>query len=129
LESAETSFHQDLNGDGVIGIPAGTSPLSPPSHTAAVTAVNNDTFVFAPSVGAAIAPPSEKAGSLGSGGNFSFAEMQPPAPMHDAQVAQAQTLLDLAKNDIFSNPDNHGAASAMDFHLIDLQGAGHFIIR
>src|SRR5436305_2114796 len=26
LESLETSFHQDLNGDGVIGIPAATGP-------------------------------------------------------------------------------------------------------
>jgi serralysin len=28
LESFETSFHQDLNGDGVIGVPSPTSPLT-----------------------------------------------------------------------------------------------------
>ncbi len=29
LESFETSFHQDLNGDGVIGPPAAPTPLNP----------------------------------------------------------------------------------------------------
>ena len=29
LESLETTFHQDLNGDGVIGIPAATNPATP----------------------------------------------------------------------------------------------------
>ena len=32
LESLETSFHQDLNGDGVIGIPAGQTPSGALSH-------------------------------------------------------------------------------------------------
>jgi hypothetical protein len=46
LESFETTFNQDLNGDGVIGIPSTTSPASPASPAPVVTAVNNDTFVF-----------------------------------------------------------------------------------
>ncbi|SHH49656.1 NF038122 family metalloprotease [Bradyrhizobium erythrophlei] len=61
LETLETSFHQDLNGDGVIGIPpAATSPVasnnagsnlvaSGPVTTAAAT--SNDSFVFAPNFG------------------------------------------------------------------------------
>ena len=49
LETYETSFHQDLNGDGVIGIPAPVSPgvtPSPVSQPPAVTIASNDTFVF-----------------------------------------------------------------------------------
>jgi serralysin len=34
LQSIETTFHQDLNGDGVIGIPAATSPATPGSASA-----------------------------------------------------------------------------------------------
>jgi Tryptophan-rich Synechocystis species C-terminal domain/Subtilase family len=50
LESIETSFGQDLNGDGTIGIPAGqtTGGVASPSvpQTSAVTVVSSDTFVF-----------------------------------------------------------------------------------
>jgi hypothetical protein len=46
LESLETSFHQDLNGDGVIGIPAATSPSAAVTNTAPVTVANNDTSVL-----------------------------------------------------------------------------------
>jgi hypothetical protein len=127
LESYETNFHQDLNGDGMIGIPSGTSPSNPASPAAVVTAVNNDTFVFEPRAGAAAAPKAESADGLVSGGSFSYAGMQPPAPLHDAQVAQPQTLLDLTKSDIFSNPDQHDGASVTNFHLADPY-ADHFII-
>ncbi len=34
LESVEPSFHQDLNGDGVIGVPSATSPLTTSMATA-----------------------------------------------------------------------------------------------
>jgi hypothetical protein len=33
VESLETSFHQDLNGDGVIGIPSGGTPSTPTTTT------------------------------------------------------------------------------------------------
>src|SRR5205814_196467 len=58
LENIETSFHQDLNGDGVIGVP-GTPPALPPSPpgtviesfgvTALVQVANN--FFFNPVAG------------------------------------------------------------------------------
>jgi serralysin len=38
IESYETSFHQDLNGDGVIGIPGATAPQSGTAQTATVAA-------------------------------------------------------------------------------------------
>src|SRR5437762_469706 len=43
LESLETSFHQDLNRDGTIGIPA--SQVASP-HTVPAVTVNCDTFIF-----------------------------------------------------------------------------------
>ena len=48
LESLETTFGQDLNGDGHIGVPSGTSPVA--SSTATVSATANsvpDNFHFA----------------------------------------------------------------------------------
>ena len=48
LESLEASFQQDLNGDGVIGVPAAASPSpsSPATQATVVAVVSNDTFVF-----------------------------------------------------------------------------------
>jgi hypothetical protein len=67
LESIETSFHQDLNGDGVVGVPAaassGLQPVTPtivpPTITIAPSSGNavlsgsaaSDTFVFGPHFG------------------------------------------------------------------------------
>jgi Tryptophan-rich Synechocystis species C-terminal domain/Bacterial Ig-like domain (group 1) len=51
LESLETSFHQDLNGDGVIGVPA-TSPVAT-NHVAPHLAGGHEGFVFAPNLGLA----------------------------------------------------------------------------
>jgi 20S proteasome alpha/beta subunit len=44
LESLETSFHQDLNGDGIIGLPAGTSLIEGLGSTATVQVANNYYF-------------------------------------------------------------------------------------
>src|ERR1700694_4022812 len=51
LESLETSFHQDLNGDGVIGVPTSPVPSSPMAQAASVVVASNDTFVFRPGLG------------------------------------------------------------------------------
>lgn len=45
LEGYENTLHQDLNGDGTIGIVATTASAS---QAPLVSAVNNDTFVFLP---------------------------------------------------------------------------------
>ena len=83
LESLETSFHQDLNGDGTIGVAssqvnltnqtslanqAGLSPSAAP-QPAWFTAANNDTFVFQANFGASghIADASP---SVAGGGEF-----------------------------------------------------------
>ena len=44
LEALETSFHQDLNGDGMIGLPAGTSLIEGLGSTATVQVGNNYFF-------------------------------------------------------------------------------------
>ena len=44
LEALETSFHQDLNGDGMIGLPAGTSLIEGLGSTATVQVANNYFF-------------------------------------------------------------------------------------
>jgi serralysin len=47
LETAETSFHQDLNGDGIIGVPAHSAAIvSPPASS-----LTADSFVFRPDLG------------------------------------------------------------------------------
>ena len=56
LESLETSFQQDLNGDGTVGVPAHTSPaalvasVSPAAP--AQSFVGSDGFAFRPDLGA-----------------------------------------------------------------------------
>jgi hypothetical protein len=47
LQSFETSFHQDLNGDGVIGVPTAHAAVSMPAASALV----GDSFVFRPDLG------------------------------------------------------------------------------
>jgi serralysin len=62
LQSIETTFHQDLNGDGITGIPpAATSPVATNQAAAtpatgsgtvnAIAAGGGDQFVFAPNFG------------------------------------------------------------------------------
>ena len=60
LKTMETTFHQDLNGDGVIGLPAATSQvgtniavsnLADSGSINAAAAISHDSFVFAPNFG------------------------------------------------------------------------------
>jgi 20S proteasome alpha/beta subunit len=46
LESLETSFHQDLNGDGTIGVVAGSSTTPSPQSLAVGGQAGDDNFVF-----------------------------------------------------------------------------------
>ncbi len=129
LEALEPSFHQDLNGDGVIGVPSGTSlgPSGTAPQGAMVSVMNNDTFVFG-AAGAAGAPIAGSA-NIGVGGApllFGAAI----GPSQDANVGRMQALFEAMKDghDFSGIPDAHGSAPVMDFHSIDPLG-GHFIIR
>jgi hypothetical protein len=120
IENVETSFHQDLNGDGVIGVPSATGPISsaPATHGAAITVVNNDTFVFGPGAAASFTPIAERADTTGHDGFFSAS--QPAALSHDA--APLQWAPDW--HDTVINP---GSAPVMNFHWVDPHVGGFMI--
>ena len=53
LESLETTFHQDLNGNGTVGIHSAPAPANPSQSSAIVMGQpGNDKFVFSPNLGA-----------------------------------------------------------------------------
>jgi hypothetical protein len=125
LESLEPSFHQDLNGDGVIGIPAatGTAASTPAAQAPPVTVVNNDTFVFRSGLGAGA---TANAGSTDTTGHDGFAWVAgnaPAAALPDAQAGMPHPVFQWAAGD----PFHHDGAPAMNFHPIGPH-AGGFII-
>ena len=54
LEAIETTFNQDLNGDGTIGVPPATKPAvtAAVSNVAAIALPGNDSFAFRQDLGA-----------------------------------------------------------------------------
>jgi len=125
IENAETSFHQDLNGDGVIGVPSGVQPKSSPiAQAAAVTVANNDTFVFPLSSGAAVA----NAGSstIGEAENMfreQSAFFHESGPTHAAFVWGANEGHEAAFNFV-----NHESIAQSGVHLADLH-AGFILVH
>ena len=125
LESYETSFHQDLNNDGVIGIPtvAGNVASTPAAQAAPVTIVNNDTFVFRSGLGAGV---TANAGSTDTTGHDGFAWVTgnaPAAALPDAQAGMPHPVFAWADGD----PSHHDGTPAVNLHLFDPH-AGGFII-
>jgi serralysin len=119
LESFETIFHQDLNGDGTVGIPASINS-SNISQGSVVTVVNNDTFVFATHADASIVA---NAGPLGTAQHSSPAEFFP-----DAAGGQMQTLFHSIEGQVkLIDTINHASLDATNLHFVDLH-ATHFII-
>ena len=115
LESIETSFHQDLNGDGVIGVPAATGPVATGSlpQVAAVTVANNDTFIFPSSGNAgdgAGAVPHHDAFPLDVASKFA-------AFFHDAHAEFRWA------NDISADAGNHDGMTATNAHIAELEAA------
>jgi hypothetical protein len=107
FEAIETSFHQDLNGDGVIGVPAATGAAATgPAATgrvpqvAPVTIANNDTFIFRSSgnagAGAGVVIPHHDAFPLDVASQFA-------AFFHDAQAEFRRA------NDILPDAGNEGS--------------------
>jgi hypothetical protein len=126
LENFETSFHQDLNGDGVIGVPSKTTAASGAapeisglqSHTTPLVVANNDTFVF----------------------NFDAAAAARAEAVELAQSSLASLLvgphsqqpLTAFQSEIFdsggaTDHGSHDSAPSINFHFADPH-AGHFII-
>jgi hypothetical protein len=142
LKSVETTFHQDLNGDGVIGIPAAQTPntLEPnvsaqaaglgnaaaqPFYAASVAA-GNDTFLFH-----AAADPIWNAGgkenfeldALFSGVNGNHLT----EGSNDAQSGQLHSIFQA----VAGGPEtlgDHGSMTVANVVFVDLH-SGHFIVH
>ncbi len=135
LESLETSFHQDLNGDGVIGVPSPQGPAAAqgaaPGDVAAQLPFSaegsaEDNFFFR----AAADPIWTK----GSGDKFDLDMLssavdgnQLTADPNDVHTVQSHSGFQLAD---FGHevPGNHESMIVTNVALADLQ-AGHFIVR
>jgi serralysin len=132
LESLETSFHQDLNGDGVIGIPAAQAASGfTPDPASQAASVMNDAFVFRPGIGAdviknvATTDTIELAGFSSVTSNAQLTEL-----LNDAQTGQSQTLFESANSghDTAINLGNHDSITLINVHIADLH-ASNFIIQ
>ena len=135
LESLETSFHQDLNGDGVIGIPAAQAisgiASNPVSQPISVTVTNNDTFVFRPGIGADVVANAGNDAKIELDGFPSVTNnTQLAAFLNDALTRQPQTLFHSTNDghDTVIDLGNHDSITLMNIHIADLH-ASDFIIR
>jgi hypothetical protein len=140
LEALEPSFHQDLNGDGVIGVPAGqansvvasapASQTSAVSQTSTVTVASNDTFVFGSGGGANAVADSAGAAAIHLDVFSSVAASQFAALFHDVQPGPPPAQFHWASDghDPATNPGNLDGTTWMDGHIADLHANG-FIIR
>ena len=143
LESIETSFHQDLNGDGVIGVPGtasstGTSSSQNSENSAATQSVsvtvggpNNDTFVFKPGFGSDVIANATTAYTIELDGFSSVANAnQLQTFLNDAQSGHVQSLFQVANggHDTVINLGNHESITLTDVHVTDLHPS-NFIIH
>jgi Tryptophan-rich Synechocystis species C-terminal domain len=132
LESLEISFHQDLNGDGVIGLPTATnaSPSSSATQTALVTVASKDTFVFSPSfhaetfANAGGAAPIEHDGFSPPAGNAELAAL-----LNNPQTGQPQAAFKWASDghDTAINPGSHDNTVLTSLQIADLHANAFFI--
>jgi 20S proteasome alpha/beta subunit len=126
LEALETSFHQDLNGDGVIGVPSvATSANVTQSISVMIGGPNNDAFIFHPGVGeeaivnAASADKSEF--DVQSASDINLTKL-----LNDAQTNDWHALYSTNGGQSgFGNDDNVTVTSV---HISDLH-ASNFIIH
>lgn len=121
LEAYETTLHQDLNGDGTIGIVAA---IAPASQAPLVSVANNDTFVFPPGGNTRGIADTASATTMHLDAFSSTAGNQLASFFHDAQ-AHFHSAND--GRDTAIDPSHHDSAPAMNFHLADLH-ASHFVI-
>jgi hypothetical protein len=140
LETLEPSFHQDLNGNGVIGIPTTgslTSSVSNPNSTnsaailsASVVTPDNDTFIFKPGMGADVISNATSAIKIELDGFSSVADSsQLQALLNDAQTGHSQFLFQMANgHDTVINLGNHDSITLTNVPITDLH-ANNFIIH
>jgi hypothetical protein len=120
LEALETTFHQDLNGDGTIGI----RPAPALSGSAMMLAAGNDNFVFRPNLGAA--------STVTTVDNFGSHELPTGDPNITWLVNEAYHDYWQFAPSTFDEPvlsgDHHHRAAVASVHIADLH-ASHFIIQ
>nr|WP_284264974.1 hypothetical protein [Bradyrhizobium iriomotense] len=104
LEALETTFHQDINGDGVIGAPTATSP-------AYVAAVGADGFVFAPQP--TVAPTNNSAVELLLDQQSSFASLSAWEFARESAQATVASVTDVHLDALFHD----WAAKFADLHV------------
>ena len=137
LESIETTFHQDLNGDGAIGVPTAVAPVATLKSTAPASAVaqphdaglitsSSDTFLFRadsdPIWHIAKEGNLESDGLLSAGGGN-----QPIVALNDGQASQLHSILQSANVGHEASADHDGTIEANPM-LASLH-AGHFILH
>jgi serralysin len=125
LESLETTFNQDLNGDGSIGIPPATvSAVS--ASTLAVASQSNDAFSFRQVIGAEIAT-AKAISPVDIGSLFASNNNQFGARSVGGSMEQLHTLFEAANHDqVFNSSDKD--QSLADIHLANLL-AHHFFFH
>jgi microcompartment protein CcmL/EutN len=123
LEALETTFKQDLNGDHVIGIPAGSGSHAAQSISTMMGGSGNDNFVFRADLG--VAPAITNADKFESHEPPSAGDTGITGLSYDAHD-HWQTI-----QSTFDGPDppgDHHHAAAASVHIADLH-ANHFIIH
>ncbi len=118
LEALETSFHQDLNHDGVIGIPAGQAPSVTSSAAVPYSApvADNHSFAFRP--------------DLGVGSNTQAADTFVPGESPWGTGHHVMAMVPPANDSHFVPGDlaNHHDVTWTNAHLADLH-THDFLIR
>jgi hypothetical protein len=142
LQSLETSFHQDLNGDGVIGVPAmalytGSSSNQNSTNSTAIQSIavaiggpDNNTFIFKPGIGADVIVNATSAVTIELDGFSSVADSDHlKTLLDDAQTGHLQSLFQAANgHDTVINLGNNDSITLTNFQVTDLH-ASNFIIH
>jgi serralysin len=129
IESAETFFHQDLNGDGVIGVPTSSAAVTL-TTSAPIGVAGNDTFTFHPALGAGIAANGESKAtlelseaSLHAGSNQLAALSNDPYAGHWASLPQSAD----AGHETIINSGHHDGSVQSNTHIADALMHGFII--
>jgi hypothetical protein len=130
IESLESSFHQDLNGDGVIGIPARAAANSDPVSVT-IGPADNETFSFRPAVSADVIASAGKADTIELDGFWAVTNAKQLAALsNNSHPSQLQPLFEL-KNpgyDTIVEPGNYEDSVLLKSHFAD-QLMNTFIIH
>ena len=127
LKALEPIFHQDINGDGIIGLPAPVVPSEIASNALSLTA-SNDVFVFRPGFGASTIGDAAGAFSIELDGLASLTSHW-AANLVEAQNGQPQHLFQFANGGHDTiNPGNHDSLALLNVGVSHLLHASDFII-